>query len=325
MALAVPTISVQDGSAAAAANVAANATAFVTPGNAVTFALQSSTGVQSARFVFTNTGTVLDGTSSPVLTGTGPFSWTVTMPVAPFTGILTTEVTDGQNVTTNNNSIVSGGAASGQVSGAVHRARSVSAANNESLTAFVGVTGGTPRDGVTLLQGQYVLLAGQTTKTQNGLYIVGVVNAGTAPLTRPPDYATGTTFQGPQEVIVSEGTLFNSTRWFTFSFGSGFVNVHTVDTTNVDFVPECVTVPVTLVAGTVTINNVPILSATKTGISSVRTTANTSTATTGGYHPIGGITPGISGTGSFAFQATVAAGTINNADISTLNVTILNR
>lgn len=316
MALATPTIAVQDG-AAAAVNVAAGATGFATPGNFVTITLQSTSGVQYATYTLSGSGTNLDNrTSGPIISS--PFSFTFQIPIGSEGAvILTTEVSDGQNVTTNQNVI---NFVTRWTGNNLHRARFVSAANNESLTAFVGVTGGTARDGINGVQGDYVLLAGQTSKSQNGLYVIGVVAAGTAPLTRVPDFATGLVLPAGQECTISEGTLFANTRWFISTSGS-----ITVDTTNHDWMPECVTQSVTLVAGTVTVANVPVLSATRTGISSIRTTANTSTATTGGYHVIGGITPGAVGTATFNFQATVAAGTINNADVSTLNLTILNR
>ncbi len=109
------------------------------------------------------------------------------------------------------------------------------------------------------------------------------------------------------------------TTWVVTNTGTSVVG-----TTTFTMFPRSVTQSITLVAGTATITNVPVVSATKTGVYGVRTTANTSTATTGGYHPVGAMTPGALGTASIVYDATVAAGTINNADISTLAVTIVN-
>lgn len=138
-------------------------------------------------------------------------------------------------------------------------------------------------------------------------------------LSRPADWASGSFGLTGSEINIAEGTLYAGTKWYHATAGN-----FTVDTTAMRLVPRAVTQSITLVAGTATITNVPVLSATKTGFSSVRTTANTSTATTGGYHPVGAITPGALGTASIVFDATVAAGTINVADISTLAVTIFN-
>jgi hypothetical protein len=174
-------------------------------------------------------------------------------------------------------------------------------------------------DGLTYVAGQRVLLVGQTTKSQNGVYVVGVVAAGAAPLTRPADFATGAVVPSGRVVQVSEGTLFSNSEWKITTTG----NI-TVDTTSFDMYPREVTQQLALVAGTTTISNVPILSATKSNFISIRTTAATSTLTVGGYQVVGTITPGIVGTASVTVDATVAAGTINVADVSTLNITVLN-
>lgn len=317
MALATPTITVIDGSGNSTTNVSAGANAFITPGNAITLGLQSTTGVQTAQFVLTSPDPRMNGIVSPLMTGNGPFTWTFTAPSYSTTWTVITQVTDGNAPSYNTNTM----SCLQRVAGLVHRARGVQTSNVANLAAFTGVSGGSAVDGVTYAQGEIVLLVGQTSKAQNGLYQVGVVAAGSAPLTRPADWATGTIFLGgqPQVVEVAEGTLFANTTWKVTTTGA-----LTVDTTAFDMFPRQVTQSVTLVAGTVTVTNVPILSATKSNFLACRTTANTSTATTGGYHPVGAVTPGVVGTASLVFDATVAAGTINNADISTLSLTIIN-
>lgn len=180
------------------------------------------------------------------------------------------------------------------------------------------------QDGVTGVAGDFVLLANQTTASQNGVYTIGTVAAGVAPLTRAAWMPAGTVLRSGYTVHVESGTLFASTDWFISTAGA-----ITIGTTAHAWYPEAVTQSVALVAGTVTLSNVPILSATKTGFGIVRNTANTSTLTVGGYHPtvngVGAITPGVVGTGSVTFEACVGDGTINNADISTLSITIINR
>jgi hypothetical protein len=129
---------------------------------------------------------------------------------------------------------------------------------------------------------------------------------------------------GGDTVHVAEGTLFADTTWFIDTNAA-----ITIGTTAHTWYPECVTQTVVLVAGTATIATVPVLSVTRTGFVLTRRIANTSAATTGGYcTSVGGangVTAGPVGTASVVIEACVAAGTINNADISTLNFTILNR
>lgn len=179
------------------------------------------------------------------------------------------------------------------------------------------------QDGVTGVEGDKVLLVGQTTKSENGLYEIGTVATGTAPLTRSVEMPAGLALEGGSECLVSEGTVFADTVWFISTNGSV-----TIGTTVHDWYPRAVSQTAVLVAGTVTISNVPILSATKSAVLLNRHTADTSTATTGGYHATvagaNGITPGVVGTAEAVIQACVAAGTINSNDVSTLHVTILN-
>ena len=197
----------------------------------------------------------------------------------------------------------------------VVRARNVVVANVADLDAFT-VAG---NDGITNVAGDVVLLVAQSTAAQNGLYVVGTVAAGEAPLTRLGAMAAGdTVLSGQITVKVGAGTLFAHTEWKNTT-ASGVVG-----TNDLAFYPGRVVSERVLVAGTVTISDIPILSATKTQFSINRKTANTCTATTGGYVTNGAPTPGAIGTASAAVMAAVAAGTINNADISTLEVTVIN-
>jgi hypothetical protein len=200
------------------------------------------------------------------------------------------------------------------------RARGVATANVAALATFT-VAG---NDGITFVAGDIVILIAQTTAAQNGPYVVGTVGAGVAPLTRPDWWpAAGVMKSGLQIKVGGEGTVFKNTTWQAMIAADTF----TVDTTDPKLYPLQVSGQTALVAGTFTIS-VPVFSQ-KTNVDLVRQTANTCTATTGGYHPTvagaTGLTPGVQGTGSIVVQATVAAGTINNADISTLNWTVTNQ
>lgn len=191
-------------------------------------------------------------------------------------------------------------------------ARNVVVANVADLAVFT-VAG---NDGVTNVAGDTVLLINQTTPAQNGLYIVGTVGGGTAPLTRSAAAATGDTVAvGNLGIAVQAGTLFAQSQWKNTA--SGVINTATMA-----YMPAVVTQPVTLTSGTVTVTNVPVLSATKTAFVSTRTTP-TGTTLTINYNVVS-VTPGALGTATFALQAQVADGTINVADGSVLNVSVIN-
>lgn len=207
-------------------------------------------------------------------------------------------------------------------SGGSFRARTVVTANVASLAAYTVASNG---DGVTPVAGDTVLLVAQTTAAQNGPYVVGTVATGVAPLVRPDWFAAASTQKSGAVIIVGgEGTVFKNTSWRAMVAADTFV----VDTTDGKFYPTRVSGSTALVAGTFTISTVPVFS-TKSVVTLTRAVANTSTSTTGGYAPTvagaTGVTTGVIGTAAVVVQACVAAGTINNADISTLNWTIDNQ
>jgi hypothetical protein len=201
----------------------------------------------------------------------------------------------------------------------VFRARNVVNGNRADLAAYTVTSNAAVNDATLNVEGDVVLLVAQTTAAQNGLYTVGAVTAAAAALTRHPSMVAGQVFRADDfDIVVAAGTVFAHSRWFNSAAG-------TIGTNTPAFFPESVTISQALVAGTMTITSIPILSATKTAISAYRKTANTCTATTGGYVTNGAATPGALATASVEVMAAVAAGTINNADISTLHVTITNR
>lgn len=197
--------------------------------------------------------------------------------------------------------------------------RYVMTTNVANLAAFTVV-----QDGVTGIETDLVLLANQTGGDESGVYVIGAVAGGTAPLTRVAWLPATAVVRGGYTVHVEEGTLFADTNWFIAEAGA-----ITIGTTAHHWYPESITQSVILVAGTVTVANVPVLSATKSAVVLTRQAANTCAATDGGYHATTGgatgITPGVVGTAAVIIEACVLAGTINNADISTLHATIINR
>lgn len=207
------------------------------------------------------------------------------------------------------------------------RARNVVTTNVATPTGAGAYTvaSASTNDNVLNVAGDVIILSAQTTPAQNGPWVVGAVATGTAALTRPDWWASGSSqLTGQQIRVGGEGSVFKNTLWHAMHASDSVV----IDTTDPQFFPLEVSGQSTLVAGTFTIATVPIFS-TKSNVSLVRTTANTSTATTGGYQPTvagaTGITAGVVGTGAVIVQACIAAGTINNADVSTLNWTIKNQ
>lgn len=194
------------------------------------------------------------------------------------------------------------------------KARNVGpAANVANLAAFT-VAG---NDGITNVAGDVVYLYAQTNPVENGPYVVGGVAAGVAPLTRPTWWASGSTIGAGQVVDVAAGTDFSGTQWKAFALAP-FV----VDAADPDVKPLFVALRTTLVAGTVTITTVPIRSATNSQIG-IRRVTPIGTALTVEYN-WSALTPGPFGTASLTVEAQIAAGTINVADASVLNVSITN-
>jgi hypothetical protein len=194
--------------------------------------------------------------------------------------------------------------------------RGVVTANVASLAAF---NVSTNTDGLTLVEGDLVLLVAQSTAAQNGPYVVGAVGGGTAPLTRPDWFGAGSTFYpGPSSSIyVTAGTVFAGTWWDSKKTASGVVG-----TDDPLFYVRRVTVAATLVAGTVTVATIPLFSATKSSAQLQLVTPNTTASTVTYSTPT--LTIGAIGTASIVARANVAAGTINIADVSTLALTVQN-
>lgn len=185
-------------------------------------------------------------------------------------------------------------------------------------------------DGVTLAVGDVVFIQEGTTNltaaSDAGPYVVSALGGASAKwvLTRPSWWQTGATIQQSQVIDVSgEGTLYAGTSWRAFC---GKAQV--VDTNDPVFWVREVTQSITLAAGTATISNVGIRSASKSNVFLTRTATGGTVTSTIAYCPTAaganGITAGALGTGSVVVQAVVAAGTIENADTSTLAATVFN-
>jgi phage-related tail fiber protein len=83
----------------------------------------------------------------------------------------------------------------------VRRVRAVTAAN---LASFAGVA--ELLDGVTLVEGDRVLVAAQSAPAENGIYVVGTVAAGVADWTRAADMAAAAVIPNGTIIVVDAGT-----------------------------------------------------------------------------------------------------------------------
>ncbi len=178
------------------------------------------------------------------------------------------------------------------------------------------------QDGVTLVAGDCLLvqagLANVTAK-DSGPWVVSNPGGASAPfvLTRPSWWAHGSTIiPGNWLHVGGEGTLFPGSTWKSFAVA------HVVDVTDPALYPDQVSKSVTLVAGTAAaVTTIPCRP--NANVLFLRTAANTCSSTAM-YSVVPALTAGYSGTASIVPMAVVAAGTINAADVSTLQMTVHN-
>lgn len=187
--------------------------------------------------------------------------------------------------------------------------------NVSDLTAFTVAS----NDGITYVAGDQVLLYAQTAAKDNGPYVVGAVSGGTAALTRPDWWPTGATMPAGTVIrLEGEGTLFGATQWKVCAASAAIV----VGTDSAAIFPGYVGQQTTLNSGTKALNNVPILSATKTTaiVDLVTSTSNTSTV----FYTASAFTASTTGAGTVNLWALLAGGFHATGDGSTLNVGIVN-
>jgi hypothetical protein len=202
-------------------------------------------------------------------------------------------------------------------------ARNVVTANIASLAAYTVAASATTNDNVLGVEGDLVLLVGQSTAAQNGLYRIGTVGGGTAPLTRAANMATGSILPNGEVVEISEGTLYGKGFFKATATTAGGAVIGTNDPA---FFPRHVKKTVTLVAGAYTLGAggglEPLLLLAGATVHVCRNTANTVGSTV--QYACITRTTGVAGTAAAVINAQVAAGTINVADISSVDVLITN-
>lgn len=89
----------------------------------------------------------------------------------------------------------------------IHAAARVYVASNIDLST--ALEAGDVIDGITLAAGDRVLVNGQTTQSQNGIYVVAVSGAAS----RAADFDTALEISSGDFIFVSEGTSYGSTGW----------------------------------------------------------------------------------------------------------------
>jgi hypothetical protein len=193
------------------------------------------------------------------------------------------------------------------------------ATGSVSLTAFPGVTGGTPNDGITYIAGDRILLPVQGTAAQCGIYVVGTVSAGTAPLTRAPDMPAGAVL--PLGTIIEvgpEGTLYKNSTWKATATTTGGPVIGTNDPV---FYPRKCGGTATLSSGVYALGSSEGLWLLATGnpVQVTLNTPNTVTATIDYRAPVASRTAGKVGTAAVTLAATKTDGTTDTANGSTVD------
>lgn len=188
-------------------------------------------------------------------------------------------------------------AASKPVLGASRQVRLVATSN-------LSLSGAATIDGVAVVTGDRVLAAGQSTASQNGIWIANTAGA----WTQASDWATGAVVGG-MRTFVSEGTAWADTEWALTTSGT-----ITVGTTGLAFYPRIQNgTSAAMSAGTTTISNVWLRAGAK-----IMLTANTAGGTQGVLAAASASRTAGAGNGSFVISSS------SGSDTSTVDWAILN-
>jgi hypothetical protein len=215
--------------------------------------------------------------------------------------------------------------AQGKSGAALFKARGVVYNNQADLTAFTVASD----DGMTYVAGDRVLLVGQTTAAQCGLYVVGTVASTTAPLTRAPEMPTG--FALPLGSIVEVGpggTFYGNSTWKATATTTGGPVIGTNDP---QFYPRVYKQTVNLASGTYTIGfgstanpDEPLFLLSGAVVQMGHNTTGGTLGTAKYGAPSASRVTGKAGTAVVVINSLVDAGTVQSADTSTVDVLIIN-
>lgn len=297
-------VSVQD-PGSVAVNVANGGTATITPGGVVTFALQSTSGVQRWTLQFNCPAyPSLNLVTKEWSQGQAnllqvPFPAESIGTADPSRGVqVTSTVTDGvSSIAYAQFFVVTLGAQPTEFDG---NARMVTAA---ALAAYTNVNGVITAngngvmaavDGVTPVAGDRLLLTMGASGVDNGIYVVTSIGTAGTPfvLTRAADMAQGITVVRGMLTEVSEGTIFANSTWKLMTTGTS-----TVGTTSLALYPR-------MQKGTGTTGSAvttAFVFAATTPIFAIQTTGTVAVAS------IGAVTPGVPATSTWTITNTASS------------------
>jgi hypothetical protein len=289
-------VSVQD-PGSVAVNVANGGTATITPGGIVTFALQSTAGVQRWTLQFNCPAyPSLNLVTKEWAQGQAnllqvPFPAESIGTADPSRGVqITSTVTDGvSSIAYAQFFVVTLGAQPTEFDGNVRMVTNAALAAYTNVNGVITANGNgimAAVDGVTPVAGDRMLLTMGAAGADNGIYVVTSIGTAGLPfiLTRAADMAQGSTVVRGEVFEVSDGTLFAGSSWKLMNLGTS-----TVGTTALVIYPRySFTTATTAVADTASwlfAAGTPIMLSQLTGA-----------ATTG---TISAVTPGAPGTSTF--------------------------
>lgn len=179
----------------------------------------------------------------------------------------------------------------------------------------------------TFAENDIALLTAQTTGSQNGPWRVGPVTTGVAALTRPWWWAGGSPIANGIVIEVSEGLSYPGSSWKAMCTGACVVG-----TDDPILYPKTYKQTVTLASGTYKIGlastatpDEPLFLLTGANVQATRNTVGGTVTSTIDYAaPDATRAFGKAGTAALVINAVVAAGTVNSADTSTIDVLATN-
>lgn len=190
---------------------------------------------------------------------------------------------------------------------------------NGAITSSMA-DGQTPAVGDTFLLPPGIAAAG----VDVGLYVITAVGSAGAVFTaiRATGWGQGQIIPVKAEVLIDRGNTYAKSTWVNTLTGTS----NAVGTASFTLYPRMVCVAANLSAsGNVAITTIPILSATKTAIFVGKLVSGGTITSTVRYELAGQATAGALGTATFTAQASVAAGTANSADQSTVQIAVFNQ
>lgn len=206
--------------------------------------------------------------------------------------------------------------------------RNVVVANVASLAAYT-VAASASNDNVLGVANDVIALVNQTTAEQNGLYQIGTVAAGVAPLTRIAGMPAGAILPRGTQFAVAEGDFYKKSIWWATTAQAGGWTVGTHDPA---FYPESYKQTVLLAAGTYTIGfgstatpDEPLYLLAGAVVEATMNTPGGTLGTNKLGAPSASRVTGSAGTAAVVVNSYDDAGTVAATDTSTVDVFVRNR